>query len=218
MPLGYKPGEKSVYNQTEFLLLKMIIERTSAMQFQEFLRRRIFEPLGMKTAQFGDARDIVPNRISLYTNSVPAADRFHSLLNGNQMVFANEKLWDDPQLLYREHEFGGVGLNMSATDLAKFDVALSGGRLLDQNTLKQMWAPRRLNSGELGDYTAGWQTAYLNGHRIVYHIGASLVEYVHMPDDRVSVILLTNKHGTNTHDEMLGVLRLYVPDIVKKNS
>ena len=33
----------------------------------------------------------------------------------------------------------------------------------------------------------------------------------------VSVILLTNKHGTNTHAEVLVVMRLYVPDTVKES-
>jgi len=36
-PLAFDPGEKSRYNQTEFLLLRMAIERISGKQFEAFM-------------------------------------------------------------------------------------------------------------------------------------------------------------------------------------
>lgn len=51
--LLYKTGEKSVYNQTEFLLLKMIIEKVSGVPIEKFLEQRIFKPLAMLSARFG---------------------------------------------------------------------------------------------------------------------------------------------------------------------
>ena len=42
LPLLYKPGEKSSYNQTEFFLLKMIVEKVSGMSLEDFLTKRIF--------------------------------------------------------------------------------------------------------------------------------------------------------------------------------
>src|SRR5271157_5337029 len=45
LPLLSKTGEKSSYNQTEFLLLKMIVEKVSRLSLEEFLSKRIFTPL-----------------------------------------------------------------------------------------------------------------------------------------------------------------------------
>lgn len=58
VPLLYKPGEKSLYNQTEFLLLKLIVEKASGIPLEEFLKNRIFQPLGLTSARFGDSLDI----------------------------------------------------------------------------------------------------------------------------------------------------------------
>src|SRR5271165_6430267 len=77
LPLLYKTGEKSIYNQTEFLLLKMIVEKISGMPLEKFLNKQIFAALGMSSARFGDSLDIVPNRVALYMDFTPKADRFH---------------------------------------------------------------------------------------------------------------------------------------------
>jgi len=44
------------------------------------------------------------------------------------------KLWNNINFLYPEYQHGGVGLNMSAGDLATFDVALRHGRVLNLGT------------------------------------------------------------------------------------
>ena len=75
-PLVFKPAEKSRYNQTEFLLLRMTIERVSGRPFEALMAERIFTPLGMKTAQFADTKDIIPNKATLYSRCIPDASRF----------------------------------------------------------------------------------------------------------------------------------------------
>lgn len=125
-PLLYKPGDKSIYNQTEFLLLKMMVEKASGMALEEFLNKHIFQPLGLTSARFGDSLDIVPNRVALYMNFIPESDRFHvqRQRNGNGLPSPDGKLWNNINFLYPEYQHGGVGLNMSALDLAAFDTAL----------------------------------------------------------------------------------------------
>lgn len=49
-------------------------------------------------------------------------------------------------LVYPAYQRAGVGLNMSAADLATFDAALAQRKVLDQRTLQSMWAPFRLNN------------------------------------------------------------------------
>ena len=43
----YKPGEKFQYNNTGFVVLGLIIEKTENMLFDEYLNKKIFEPYGM---------------------------------------------------------------------------------------------------------------------------------------------------------------------------
>ena len=219
-PLLYKPGEKSIYNQTEFLLLKMIVERASSMPLEEFLNKRIFAPLGMASARFGDSVDIVPKRVALYMNFIPQADRFHVKRqpNGNGLPSPDGKLWNNINFLYPEYQHSGVGLNMNATDLASFDVALSDGQVLDRRTLELMWAPFRLNNGRDGEFAGGWDTDVLNGRRMIFHIGAGMVEYARLPDVGLTVILLTNNQGFNPYRLTIGVMRFFTPALEKRGN
>jgi CubicO group peptidase (beta-lactamase class C family) len=220
IPLLYRPGEKSSYNQTEFLLLKMIVEKMSGTSLEEFLTKRIFKPLGMSSARFGDSLDIVPNRAALYMDFIPQADRFHveRQPNGNGLSSPDGKLWNDINFLYPEYQHGGVGLNMSAGDLATFDTALNNDRVLDRKTLELMWAPFRLNDGRDAEFAGGWDTDVLNGHRMVFHIGAGMVEYAHLVDADLTVILFTNLQGFNPYRLTIGVMQFFTPEMQKRNN
>ena len=213
-PMVYRTGEKSLYNQAEFLLLKMIIEKKSGMSFEEFLNSRIFVPAGIHSARFGDSRDIFPHGVSVYTRASPAPDRFHSIPLKPFVNRATDPLFHS-ELLYPAYTRASAGLYMTAQDLAKLDSALQRGHLLNETLLQQMWKPFQLNDGSLGDFTAGWQYDNWNGHRFVGHIGAGMAVYSSLIDDHVTLILLTNVQETEVWDLSQGILQLYVPGILK---
>lgn len=198
----------------------MIVEKISRMSLEEFLSKRIFTPLDMASARFGDSLDIVPNRVGLYMNFIPQSDRFHveRQANGNGLPSPDGKLWNDINFLYPEYQHGGVGLNMSAADLATFDVALFHDRVLNRQTLELMWTPFRLNNGRDAQFAGGWDTDVVNGHRMVYHIGAGMVEYAHLLDPDLTVILFTNNQGFNPYRMTIDVMRFFVPEIEKRSN
>jgi D-alanyl-D-alanine carboxypeptidase len=220
VPLVYSPGEKSSYNQTGFLLLKMIVERVSGLPLEEFLAKRVFAPLGMTSVRYADSLDIVPNRVTLYMNFIPQADRFHvqRQKNGSGLPSPDGKLWNDINFLYPDYQHGGVGLNMSAKDLVTFDAALFQGRVLDRKTLQLMWMPFLLNIGREGEFAGGWDTAVVNGHRMVFHIGAGMVEYAHLLDPDLTVVLFTNNQGFNPYRMTIEVMRFFAPEVEKRNN
>jgi CubicO group peptidase (beta-lactamase class C family) len=51
-PLAFEPGSKWQYWQPGILTLGRIVEIVSGVQFEAFLRKRIFDPLGMKDTTF----------------------------------------------------------------------------------------------------------------------------------------------------------------------
>lgn len=54
-PLDFRPGEKDSYSSSGYALLAYVIERVSGLGYGEFLRRNVFEPLGM--TETGDLND-----------------------------------------------------------------------------------------------------------------------------------------------------------------
>ena len=207
-PLAFKPGEKTKYNQTEFLLLRMVIEKVSGKPFEEFMADRVFQPLGMETARFADARDIIPGKATLYSRFAPDASRLEFEERNGISVRSDHQKWIVP-FLYPESVRAGAGLVMSALDLAKFDTALTANTLLSAHSLEMMWRPVELSNGKLGDYTAGWQRWGQHALMIVGHAGGSGVEYVRMTSGQYSVIVFTDCPDTFLHAFTIGILGLY---------
>ena len=80
-------------------------------------------------------------------------------------------------------------------DLAKWDAALDGDDLLAADTKAQMWTPHRLNNGKPTNYGFGWYIDMVEGHRNIGHGGSTSgfsASVQRFPDDRITVILLTN--------------------------
>ena len=69
----------------------MAIERVSGKSFEAFMAERIFSPLGMKTAQFADAKDIIPNKVTLYSRYIPDASRFDFVDQNGDGVLADHR-------------------------------------------------------------------------------------------------------------------------------
>jgi hypothetical protein len=81
-----------------------------------------------------------------------------------------------------------------------------------------MWTPFRLNNGRDGEFAGGWDTDVLNGHRVVFHIGAGMVEYAHLLDPDLTVILSTNNQGFNPYRMTIDVMRFIAPEVEKHNN
>jgi len=66
MPLEFEPGAKFAYDNTGYILLGYVIEKVSGEKYADYVRKHIFEPLGMKHSGYDDTRSILPNRAAGY--------------------------------------------------------------------------------------------------------------------------------------------------------
>ncbi|MDT7781073.1 MAG: hypothetical protein QOC99_3585 [Acidobacteriota bacterium] len=212
MPLLSAPGEKWEYNQTGYYLLGLIVEKLSGQTFEEFLASRFFRPLGMTSTVFGDSSEVVKGRSSLYTRYV---------LREGKLVDSPENKIHATRFTYPDYLHTGAGLNSSVSDMAKWDAALSAGRVLKPTSLALMWTAVKLNDGRafrfddktLG-YGGGWLVDDTPGHKSVGHTGGDATAYIRFLDDRLSVIVLTNCQGSGPDDIVGGLATLYVPALV----
>ncbi len=88
-------------------------------------------------------------------------------------------------------------LYFNVLDLAKWDGALSGTRLLQQSSLDRVWTVYLLNDGRpnSANYGFGWVIDQQNHHRRIWHSGAwqgFTCQFSRYPDDNLSVAVLTN--------------------------
>jgi len=124
----FAPGERWAYSNSAYVLLGLAVERVSGMDFGEFLARRVFIPLGMRsTLVYVRGRNRVPHRA--YGHE-PAAGR---LLRADQSSTSATR--------------GDGGIYSNLEDLARWDAALAAHTLLPQAAMQAAYEPVRLVDG-----------------------------------------------------------------------
>jgi len=66
-PLEFEPGTSNRYSNAGYVLLGMVIEKLSGISYDEYVRTKIFAPLGMNDTAAVDSDAIVPKRAVGYT-------------------------------------------------------------------------------------------------------------------------------------------------------
>ena len=175
LPVQDPPGARFRYNQTNYFLVLMLIERVSGTPFQDFMRSRVFAPSGMVSSTYaGSPFDLVPGRATSYGGDDEGSLRLRE--------------YDFPEFLYT-----AAGLNSSLDDLVRFDQALGSGRLLDEDGLRQLWQEPVLTDGRTSTYGLGWDLkTHEGGRRSAGHEGGGLTTLRRFIDDHVTVIVLSN--------------------------
>lgn len=135
-PLQFEPGTRWMYSNMGIDTLGRIIEVVSGMKYEDFLKQRVFDPLGMKDSFFyppADKRD----RIAMVYSHGPDG----KLVRGGSAL-----LGGDPAAFRKGSQYPGpsFGLFSTAEDLAMVtQMMLNGGtlngkRILSPATVKMM--------------------------------------------------------------------------------
>jgi D-alanyl-D-alanine carboxypeptidase len=170
--LDFAPGERFQYSDAGYFLLGMLIEKANGKKYREFLAERIFRPLGMTATTVLDQWEIVKQRAPGYT-----------LRNGRLARIRRDEQVELPST---------HGVLSTVKDLPKWDAALYTEKLLKKTSLEQMWTPAKLNNGSNTSYGFGWYISTVRGHRVLFHTGVTGTEIYRLPDDKLTVVVLTN--------------------------
>jgi uncharacterized protein YbbC (DUF1343 family)/CubicO group peptidase (beta-lactamase class C family) len=135
------PGERFVYSDINYVLLGDIVRRVSGQRLDEFARRNIFEPLGMKDTTF-----LPPDSLRPRIAPTEPCTEFGWPCDGPDMKMMRGVVHD-----WTARRMGGVaghaGLFSTAADLAIFcQMLLDGGsykgtRILSPLTVAKMTTP-----------------------------------------------------------------------------
>ena len=175
-PLDFEPGTKWQYSNTNYVAAGVIVQRLSEMSVLDFLHRRIFDPLGMKSVFDCDS--------SVLPDGAPA--RYHRYGLGPARPAPKEgKGW----------LFAAGELAMTASDLAKWDISMIDQAILKPQSYREMERADLLKSGASSQYGLGIGVRLVNGRRTLAHggeVSGFTAENAVYPDDRAAVIVLTN--------------------------
>jgi CubicO group peptidase (beta-lactamase class C family) len=191
LPLVFQPGERFQYSNLGYYILAEIISKASGKPWNIFIAERLFAPAGMTSTRLTSTTDIVPHRASGYKPTDTGG-----MIRGEEWIAVRPS---------------GAFLS-TVLDLAKWDAFLDGKSPLTGASLREMWTPVTLASGAKADYGFGWYVNSYFGRARIHHDGqypGFRADFERFPDDKLSVIVLTNNEYARVETLTLKIAGYY---------
>ncbi len=187
----FQPGTQYRYSNSGYALLALIVERASGERYAEFLRRRMFQPLGMQTTvAFEAGVSAVANRAFGYS--------------------ATARGWLRTDQSLTSATLGDGGIYSSIDDLAKWDAALCDDRLLRPASLRLAFQAWIGTDDPQVQYGFGWR---ITGD-MRWHSGETLGFrniIVRCLERRLTVLMLTNRNDPVPYGAAIAIAREFLP-------
>ncbi len=179
-PLLFEPGEGIEYSNGGPVILGLIIEAVSGLDYYAYVREHLYQPAGMRHADH-------------YRRDEAGAGFALGYMK------RDDGTWTDNQADLSLRGSAAGGGYASARDLHAFSRALGDGRLLPAEQLEVLWTIRT----QLGPIGYGYLFSIGNtsGQRWVGHNGGApgiSAEFLHYPDDGLAIIVLANQDNAAT--------------------
>jgi len=202
--LLFEPGTRFRPSSFGWVLVSAAIESVVDDPFFTFMRRQIFEPLGL-----------THTRVDLWTDEVPDRATFYYPRFAGDTRYGPESVRDGDHSC----DAGGGAFLSTPADLVRFGTAMERDTLLKRATVELLQTPQTLASGEPTGNGLGWALETVDlGHGPVRMAGhgtqkdfiggaASLLTF---PDRGVVVAVTTNESFADTKAIALDIARAFV--------
>ncbi len=188
--LRFEPGTDYLYNSYDWVLISLAMQEVSGVPFEEYVRHKVLQPLGMLDT-------FEPNAKSMTANN--KASQLTSFYSKNKFGFRRAI----PVNNY--FKLAGGGYLSTTKDIAKFGQAILDGNMLHKETLDQFLTSERIN-GKATYYGLGWQVSEDQKGRAYYgHIGNGVGGYSNFfvyPEQRMVIAILVNCTNPDIQSEL----------------
>ena len=175
-----EPGTKYNYSSYGFNLLGAVIEGASGQSYGDYIKKHIFNPLGMENSRMDNPEDLISNRVSGYR-----------LIKGE---VKNSEFVDVSS------RFAGGGTRSTVVDLLKYAKGIIEGKLLKNQTWRRAFTSMATSKGRFTGYGMGWRVRPWNGHFQVSHSGSQPETRTYtliFPAENFSIAVASNLEGVN---------------------
>ena len=164
--LEFEPGTQSLYSNTGYTLLAMVIEKVTGEKYCDYIKKNIFDVCGMEHSSSMALGDVT---------SVPEEPPF------GYYSFDINGVFPDGYFMCPISGRGAGDIHSCAADMAAFDNALLSGKLINADSMAEMFS---LDMG----YGCGWQE--IAGYENCYgHVGATGSYYT------LNMVIKTEEYG-----------------------
>src|SRR5690554_30242 len=150
-PIMFEPGTRELYSNTGIDIGAAIVEVVTGMKWEQYLKKEVLDPLGMKSTSFWPTDKQLQNKIELYKYKKDAPTEWVEEMEWQQRPYNDSHVFVS----------AGAGLWTTANDQLKFYKMLmnlglgdNGNRILKEETVKNLLAlstrPKGLSGYSLG--------------------------------------------------------------------
>lgn len=191
-PLVAKPGTKFNYSTYGYTVIGCALEGAGSEKFVEYLHKNVFDPAGMDQTRDDDFFTVIPHRTRWYHKDKSGIVRNAGVLDSS-------------------YKIPGGGIISSADDMAKFEAAILGDKLLKRSTRDLMWASLKTTDGKETGYGLGWGIMDRFGLHILAHTGGqqgTSTAFAVVPGRNAGVVVLCNMDDADVNQLAMQILRI----------
>jgi CubicO group peptidase (beta-lactamase class C family) len=170
---------KFSYNNTNYALLALIIEKVSGMPYPQFMKENIFDAVGMKNTF-----------VRYNTDTLKLSQSFD---------WKGRRIYDT-QL---DAVYGDKNIYSTAQDLLKWDRLLADSVFLSPKTLEAAYTPYSNEKPGVKNYGLGWRmNVYDNNKKIIFHNGwwhGNNATFMRLIKEDATIIVLSNRFARSTY-------------------
>ena len=177
----FKPGMRSEYSNSNYVLLTIILEEVYSRNYSEILSEKITKPYELNHTYYGDKIDINNNEAKSYIYAVK---------------------WIEQEETDASVPLGAGGIVSNPSDLTKFSHLLFSGKILKDQSLEKM---KKINGQYgLGIFTIPFYKKTAFGHTGGIDGFSSI--FANFTEDSISYALNSNGTNFNNNDISIAVL------------
>ncbi len=190
-PLDFSPGEEWQYSGTNYVIAGRIVEKVAGEPYERFLEANVLRPVDITDVTLADhPSESERNAVGYYRFALGPPRR--APLTGRNWLFAM------------------ADLEMTARDVALWDISVINQKLLSAASYHVMSAETRTTNGRLTGYGLGFFVRDITGtdgkqHLMLHHPGEISGFRAHnfiLPELKAAVVILTNAEYSDATSEL----------------
>lgn len=171
--MDFVTGEEWSYNQTNFLLLKALIEKTTNISFEDYVLKTQFASSSSKEVLFSaNPFDSIPNRTTYYS--------FDKETNAYKIKTETPGKRNNPL----------SGVNITLDEYIAWNERMDGNKLLTSQTKDLMWTPFNFTKSDR-EFLNGWDVYDSNEYKSFGFSGGGVTGFRKYLDKDLTIMVFT---------------------------
>jgi len=179
--LDFKSNTAFKYSNSNYCILALIIEAVTDMKYPEFMKKYIFDALGMKNTFVFDASKPLPDNATI----------------------SYKYNWIREPVMFADGVYGDKGTYSTVRDMYVWDQSFYQNKLLNNETLELAYGPCSFEKPGIKNYGLGWRMlCFPSGNKIIYHNGwwhGNNTVFYRFIKENMTFIVLGNKYNNNIY-------------------